>query len=301
MEPALPPSPNTASVLSRRGKRFLLFAAALVACFGIPLLALLRFSLHSELYSHVMLIPAISGYLIWTDRRKINTAFESARLPAIFCFAIGISLLLFQTLFLAHQPAVDEADRLCVWTLAFLAMLVGGLSWIHGQKVARSVAFPLAFLVFMVPMPRVMEDGLVTFLQHASAETSYRMLTWSGMSVFREGTQFTLPHVSFGVAPECSGIRSTLVLFMTGLLAAYFFLKQKRSQLVLVLMLIPLGILRNSIRIFTLAWLAVKWNPDVLNSDLHHRGGPFFFAVSLLPFFLLIWLLRKLEARQFPK
>jgi len=117
------------------------------------------------------------------------------------------------------------------------------------------------------------------------------------MSVYREGTRFTLPGVTIGVAPECSGIRSTLVLFMTGLLAAYFFLRRSDSKLILTALLVPLGILRNAFRIFTLAQLAVHVDPDILNSSLHHRGGPIFFTVSLAPFFLLIWALRKREVR----
>ena len=118
------------------------------------------------------------------------------------------------------------------------------------------------------------------------------------MPVFREGTQFTLPGVSIEVGPMCSGIRSSLVLFITGILAAYLFLRQRWSRLTLAAALIPLGILRNAVRIFTLAQLAVHVNPDILNSNLHHRGGPLFFAVSLAPFFILIWLLRKYETCQ---
>ena len=284
--------------LRQRSQWFLLYSAGLVICFGSPLLGLLRFSFHSELYSHALLVPAISGYLIWMDRQKLSRIFEPAPRLAAGLFLPGVALLAAYWLGRSSgwRPG-NENDCLSLLTLAFLFFFARGFAWIYGGRVLRSIASPMAFLIFMVPLPLLLEDGLVNFLQLASAEVSYWFLTLSGMSVFREGTQFTLPHVTIGVAPECSGIRSTLVLFMTGLLAAYFFLRRPWSRITLIALLVPLGILRNAFRIFTLAQLAVHWNPDVLNSDLHHRGGPVFFAVSLLPFFLLIWLLRKCETR----
>ena len=60
---------------------------------------------------------------------------------------------------------------------------------------------------------------------------------------------------------------------------------------------IPLAILRNAFRIFSLAWLSVEVNPNIIDSALHHRGGPIFFALSLIPFFLLLLLFRKLEKK----
>ncbi len=56
-----------------------------------------------------------------------------------------------------------------------------------------------------------------------------------------------------------------------------------------------LGIVRNAFRIFVLSELCVHVNPNFIDSPLHHRGGPIFFALSLVPFFLLVWIVKKLD------
>ena len=63
----------------------------------------------------------------------------------------------------------------------------------------------------------------------------------------------------------------------------------------LALAVIPLGIVRNGFRIYTIAMLCVHIDPEMINSPLHRRGGPVFFALSLLPFFALLFLLQKSE------
>jgi len=61
----------------------------------------------------------------------------------------------------------------------------------------------------------------------------------------------------------------------------------------LVAVVIPLGILRNGFRIFVIGALCVHFGPQMINSPIHRRGGPLFFALSLIPLFLLLWWLRR--------
>jgi exosortase C (VPDSG-CTERM-specific) len=164
-----------------------------------------------------------------------------------------------------------------------------------GNPTLRVIAFPMAFLIFMAPLPSVLEHGLETFLQHASADAAYVLLKLSGMPILREGTQFQMPGIRIEIAPECSGIHSSLVLFVTSLLAGHFFLRRLWTKVTLSLSVILLGILRNAVRIFTLSQLCVHVDPHIFDSPLHHKGGPLFFVASLLPFCLLLWFLRKIE------
>lgn len=274
---------------------FLVFLAGLLVCFASPLRDLLRLSLHSELYSHVLLVPFISGYLVWLDKRRLPLVFEPAPRLAAALFLPGLALAAAYWISLINGWKPGENDRLSLLILALVLCFAGGFAWFFGRLISRATAFPLAFLIFMVPLPLALENALVSLLQHGSAEAAYLMLKLSGMAILREGTQFNMPGVAIAVAPECSGIRSSLVLFMTGLLAAQLFLRRPGSKIMLAAVMLPLGILRNALRIFTLAQIAVHVNPDVLNSSLHHHGGPLFFAVSLVPFFWLLWFLRKLE------
>jgi exosortase/archaeosortase family protein len=87
------------------------------------------------------------------------------------------------------------------------------------------------------------------------------------------------------------------VLFITSLLASHIFLKTRWRRIVLVAFVIPLGILRNGFRILVIGLLCVHVGPHMVNSVIHHRGGPLFFALSLIPLFLLLVWLRRREQR----
>ncbi len=109
-----------------------------------------------------------------------------------------------------------------------------------------------------------------------------------------------MPTISMHVAPECSGIRSSVVLFIVSLVASYLFLKTPWRRTVLVLLVIPLGILRNGIRILVLAQLCYHIGPEMIKSWFHHSGGPPLFAITLVPLFVLLYLFWRSEKRSEP-
>lgn len=157
-----------------------------------------------------------------------------------------------------------------------------------------AAAFPFAFLIFMVPMPDAMVDALETGSKLASAEAANFFFNVTGTPVFRTGAIFQLPSITLEVAQECSGIRSSWVLLITSLLAANLFLKSTWRRALLVCLVIPLGILRNGLRVWVIGTLCIHIGPQMIHSVVHRRGGPVFFALSLIPLFLLLaWLRRK--------
>jgi exosortase len=123
------------------------------------------------------------------------------------------------------------------------------------------------------------------------------MLTATFTDFFREGLIIKLPNITLEVAPECSGIRSSMVLFITSLIAGKMFLHSKWHRVWLALFVIPLAVVRNGFRIFTLSILCVYVSPDMINSFVHKKGGPIFFALSLIPFFAFLLWLRRRERR----
>ena len=129
--------------------------------------------------------------------------------------------------------------------------------------------------------------------QSASAEMANLLFHLSGMPFFRVGPVFQLPNITIQVAQECSGIRSSLVLFMTSILAANLFLKTPWRRVALIAIVIPLAILRNGFRILVIGLLCVHLGPQMIHSLIHRRGGPLFFVLSLIPFLFLLWLLRR--------
>ena len=120
----------------------------------------------------------------------------------------------------------------------------------------------------------------------------------TGLPLSRDGMFFRLPGITLEVAAECSGIRSSFMLFITSIVAGYVLLRERWTRTTLALVVIPLGIVRNGFRILTIAWLCVHVSPSMIDSPIHHRGGPLFFGLSLIPFFGLLLLLRRWEKRR---
>jgi exosortase len=164
-----------------------------------------------------------------------------------------------------------------------------------GTRFTRAIAFPLGFLFFITPFPDAVTNAMEIGSQKASAEVYAWMISMTGTPVLRDGQTFTLPGLTLVIAQECSGIRSSFVLFLTGLLAGHMFLRKAWKKSLLAFFVIPLGIVRNGFRVLVLSLLTIHWDPDIINSALHHRGGPIFFALSLIPFFLFLFWLRKTE------
>lgn len=281
------PAPTTDS------RKFLAASLVLLAAFSLPLFRLVRFALQSELYSHVILIPFISLYLVWLKRRALPPSSPPDHRLAIFPFIAGGALLA-----LGFATALTPVDALALDTLAFVLLLLGLCALFFGPATLRALAFPLGFLFFLAPFPTAISDGISSALQHTSASAAYLLFTLSGATVFRHETYFQLPGINLLVAPECSGIHSTLALFITSLLAGYFFLRSPWKRAVLALVVVPLAILRNGFRVFVIGELCVHIGPEMIDSPIHHRGGPIFFILSLVPFFLILHQLMKSERRR---
>lgn len=267
--------------------------------FAVPLLELLRFSLKSSLFSHIPLIPLVSAWWIWKrPGDEVLPQLKPCPGGAALVGVLVAGLLGSYWLFWRGRGVFPQAEYLCLMTLAYLLTLLAVTLLTLGRGVVKTFRFPLLFLVFMIPWPQVLVDAVETALQFASAEAAHAFLILSGLPVLRDGLVFKLPGLTFEVAQECSGIRSSLVLFITSVLGAQLLLRTRWRRWVLVLAVLPLGVLRNGFRILTLGWLCVHVDPAMINSPIHHSGGPIFFVLSLGPFFLLLWCLRRGERRR---
>ena len=102
--------------------------------------------------------------------------------------------------------------------------LVAACALSLGPNTLKAICFPLCLLIFAVPFPVFLVERIETFLQYASADGADLCFSLTGMSFLRQGLLFRLPGIHLEVAPECSGIHSTLVLFITSLIAGQLFL-----------------------------------------------------------------------------
>ena len=273
------------------------FAIVLLAVFTRPLLMLISYVAGSQLHSYVLLVPFVSAYLLYLRRDRLPKNHVTDLPLTILLLAAGFGLLTFTYSldFAGRAPA--NGDRIVLLTPSFLCCLAAGGFFFFGRDWMRAAAFPLAYLIFMVPMPDAMADALEMASKSAATEVANLLFHLSGIPFLRSGAIFQLPNITIEVAQECSGIRSSLVLFMTSILAANLFLKTPWRRFALIAFVIPLGILRNGFRILVIGLLCVNVGPQMIHSLIHRRGGPVFFGLSLIPFLLALLCLRKGDVR----
>lgn len=273
------------------------FAVVLAAVFSGPLVSLFVYAAGTRLHSHIILIPFVSVYLIAVQRKDLPRNQATSPGWAVVPFVVGLAALAAAWSLPESGRLLSQNDYLALMAFSFVSFLVAGGFLFLGRQWMSAAAFPVAFLIFMVPLP----DGAVAWLENASklasAEAAALFFSLSGTPFLRDGTVFQLPGIVIEVAQECSGIRSSWVLFITGLLASHLFLSTAWRQSLLVAVVIPLGILRNGFRILVIGLLCVHVNPDMIHGIIHRRGGPLFFGLSLVPLFFLLWWLRRGETK----
>ena len=267
--------------------------ALLTLLFIQPLTRLILYASHSDLHSHILLVPFITAYLLYIQRGR-SAGYRSSIAGTVTVGGIGMAAL---AAAIAWRGSLSINDELALTALAFVCFIEAGGFLFLGSKWMAAAAFPVAFLIFMVPLPDAAVNWLENASMLASAEAAALYFNLAGTPLVRTGTVFELQGIVLRVAQECSGIRSSWVLFIASLLASHVFLRTRWRRLVLVAFVIPLGILRNGFRILVIGLLCVHVGPHMINSVIHRRGGPFFFALSLVPLFLLVWWLRRQEQR----
>ena len=278
----------------RRFRAWIAWTIVGTLAFAQPLFQLMLHASRNSLHSHIPLIPAIAAYLLVTRRKTLPPAGLSSVGATLAFAAVSAGALAAS---LKWGAILSANDGLALTTLAYLSFVVAGGFLFVGSRWMGAATFPIAFLVFMLPLP----DATVSWLERASVLGSAQVTAWlftiTGTPYLRQGTVFTLPTIVLEVAQECSGIRSSYVLFITSLVASNVFLRNPWRRLLLVAFVIPLGIVRNGFRILVLALLCVHVGPHMIDSIIHHRGGPIFFALSLVPLLVLLkWLGRRERA-----
>lgn len=267
----------------------------LLLAFALPLIDLVRFAWDSSLYSHIPLVPFVALYLVWLDRAKLPGIGPRATAATVVCAVLAAVALAAYVAIRVSGVALSPESLLAAPTAALLLLVAGATGWFLGRNRLRALAFPLSFLVFMVPLPESWLSSIETVLQHGSAAVAGALFRIGQIAVFYQDLTFQLPGVSLHVAPECSGIHSSLALLMVSLLAGHVFLRSRLHAAILAGAVFPLALLRNGFRIYTVGALCVKDGPAMIESPIHRQGGPLFFAASLIPFFLLLWVLMRRE------
>ena len=270
------------------------FLAALLMSlivFRVALLQLVKFSGRSE-YSYIPLIPLISAFLILVRKESI---FENV-VPSMWhggSILAGALLLWFTK----DHFQVDSITRLESSALAVVSTWCGLFVLCYGRHASRMALLPLSLLLFMIPAPESVLNVVIQFLQHLSATLSCELFHLLGVPALKEGTVISLPHLTIMVAPECSGIRSSISLLILTFAIVDLYLRSGWNKVLLVLIVVPLVVVKNAIRIVTLSMLGIYVDPGFLNGPLHHRGGILFFLVAVALLAQIVMVMRWLERK----
>jgi exosortase len=277
--------------VARHGFSILLLLS-IIGWFWRPLMALFSLAVEEGHYSHIVLIPWISLYALYVNRSTLLV--QAQWNPAIGFGMIGLGLTGY---WLADQTMMTQ-DYLVLVILAFVVSCWGIMFLSYGIRSSIQCSFSILILLCMVPLPSSMLNAIVIFLQRGSAEVTDVLFSFLGVPVWREGFIFGLSNFTIHIAEECSGIRSTLALLITSLVAGHFFLASVWGKIGLVAVVVPLAIIKNAFRIVGLSLLANYVDPRfITESLLHRKGGIPLFLLAVIILCAMVGIIRKLERR----
>ncbi len=279
--------------LTTRNISFFCLAALAAAMFFRPLGVVLGSSVSVDQYSQILVVPPISLALLYLERNTIFAKLSYSALGGAL-FAIFAALFAFIAIFVRR---VDDSGYISLSILLFCGCSIAAFLFSYGPATFRSAIFPLCFLVFMTPLPDPVRNRVIVFLQYGSAIVTDWFFSITNIPFSRDGVIIVLPTVTIEIAQECSGIRSSVILVIAGLVLAHLFLRKAWTKVILIVLLVPLTIAKNGLRIFTLSTLGMYVNPSFLSGRLHHQGGIVFFAVSFVALWFIVWILQKIEGQ----
>jgi exosortase len=278
--------------LAARAWMFVVYCAALSAANVEVLSALYEHSQQDASASHLILIPLISIALILQGRHEFFRSPGWGTLSGTVLIGTGALMRIVSRFELA---VLGPQDALTLAVASVVVLAIGGYALFFGMRSLRSAAFPVLFLLFTVPFPEDVLAGAVAVLKAGSADTVAALFTTTGTPYHRDGFVFSLPAVVIEIADECSGIRSSIALLLTSLLSGHMFLQRAWTRIVLLLVVLPITVLKNGVRIVSLCLLTLHVDPTYLAGRLHHEGGVVFFIPSLLLLMMCLALLRRAE------
>lgn len=287
--------PITPVTYSRTHLYFAALGLASLILFWRTLRELAALSFSADSYSYILLIPLISAFVFYIERRKVFAGIGAYRSPVVATLLAG-ALAMYGLLALGVlKPSAEYV--LSTKVVSILLVWAAAFALFYGAPALKAAKFPLLLLLLLVPIPSDWMETIVSGLQRGAAEATYALFRLAGVPMFRVGVTFELPVVGIEIARECSSIHSACALFITGLLVGHLFLQSLRAKVCLTLLTLPIAMFTNAVRIVTLWFLATKVDIGFLYGNLHRNGGILFSLVALSILISCCYLLQKLERR----
>jgi exosortase len=291
------PIKDSMQIIASIDNRHILFMLACLislSMFYTPLRELMRSQYASESYLHVILIPLISGYLIYEKWETLTSKFSYSWKTGSILMCVGL-IVYFVTK--SKEIMLNKNDYASLITLSACIFLMSSFILLYGLGTFRAALFPLLFIIFMIPIPTPVLKFMVDFLKSGSTELTNLILKLIQIPFERQGYIFSLTNnVNVEVADVCSGIHSTIALIIISILAGHLFLRTAWRKTIFILFVFPIVLVKNGIRITVLSLLGAYVDERILTQGFLHKSGGFVFYIpALILLLFVLWLLKQSE------
>lgn len=234
--------------------------------------------------AHGLLIPPLVGYFVHQELRRVRHLPTQAS-PWGFAFLLPGLVL----------HAFDMGMHTQLLSAISLVLILPGLALLFlGAERTRAIAFPLAFSVFMLPIPLALTERLHLVLRQIATFASTAIAPLLGVTLYSEGTTIQLAEQTLVIGDGCSGFSTLYAACAVAALTAYGCPEPRRRIAVLALAA-PIAVAANVLRVLLLV-LLVNWRGEVvLSTWLHPASGMFTFALALP---LIFWIGTPKEKRE---
>ncbi|MFQ5853041.1 MAG: exosortase A [Candidatus Binatia bacterium] len=221
-------------------------------------------------YSHGFLVPVLAAYFVWRRRQKLAEA-----VPQSSWWGIGVLLIGILMLILGNIGA-----ELFLMRSSMIVVIVGLVLYHLGGQHLKLLASPIAFLLFMIPLPAILLNAITLPLQLLAARLSTFSLQFVGLPVYREGNIIFLPRTTLEIIEACSGLRSLMSLLALGVVFAYMTQRHTWKRVLLVVSAVPIALIANAFRIWGTGVLAHFYGTQVAEGFYHTFAGWVVFVVA---------------------
>lgn len=229
-------------------------------------------------YSHGWLIVPLAGYFVWERRQKL---LATPVRPSWFGLVVlaGSILVLLAGLY---------GSELFLSRVSLIGTLGGIVLFLFGWAHLRILAFPIAFLLLMIPIPAIILNQIAFPLQLFASRVGETAITAANIPVLREGNVLVLANTTLEVAEACSGIRSLVSLITLGIIYGYFSDSRTWVRSVIVLSTIPIAILANGARVAGTGMAAHWIGPQAAEGFFHEFSGWALFVVAFVMMLIIM-------------
>ncbi len=265
----------------------LILAIPLAFAYGSVLVSLAGQWLEDPNYTHGFFVPLMA---LWLAGRRYRRFLDTPRTldpTGIVVVAAGVILYLAGVL----------AAELFTTRVSLVIVVAGLVLAFEGRQRLRVMAFPIAFLLCMVPLPYVLYYRLTFPLQLASSRIASDLLSMAGLPVLREGNVLHLEGYSLEVVAACSGLRSIMALGTIGVFLMDLVPMSRAGRIVYLLLLVPVAMGANVARLVFTAAVAAISGPETAESFLHGVSGIVLFVSGLLAMLAIAAVIRWTERR----